>query len=72
MKPAADTESTVSSSPEDPVTTQKPVANTAIFVQEYRDRPIEEITVHYVGINRIIENKAVRNRQQGEMCGQQN
>ena len=39
-------------------------AYTAIPAQKNRDGPIEEITVHFVLINRIIENKAVRNRQQ--------
>ena len=36
----------------------------AIPVQEYRDGPMEEIAVHYVGINRIVEQKAKHNRQQ--------
>ena len=63
-KSAAHTESTASSSPEEPVTIQEPGAYPAIPVQEYRDGPIEEYAVHYVRINRIIESKAVRNRQQ--------
>ena len=33
-------------------------------VQEYRDGPIEEIVVHYVTINRIVEEKSKRNIQQ--------
>ena len=33
-------------------------------MQKYRDGPIEEIAVHYVRINKIIETKALRNRQQ--------
>ena len=36
----------------------------AIPVQEYRDGLIEEIAVHYVRINRIVEEKAKRNKQQ--------
>ena len=64
-KLATDTLSTASSS-EEPVTTQEPGAHPVIFVQGYRDDPIEEIAVHYVRINRIIENEAVQNRQQEE------
>ena len=33
-------------------------------MQEYRDGPIEEIAVHYVRVNKIIETKAPRNRQE--------
>ena len=44
--------------------THEPGAYPAIPVQEYRDGPIEEIAVHYVRINRIVEQKAKRNRQQ--------
>ena len=33
-------------------------------MQEYRDGPIEQIVVHYVRINKIIETKAPRTRQQ--------
>ena len=40
-----DTESTVSSTPEEPTTTQEPGTYPAIPVQEYRDGPIEEIAV---------------------------
>ena len=36
----------------------------AIPVQEYGDGPIEEIAVRYVRINRFIEDRAPRNRQQ--------
>ena len=66
IKPIADTESTVSSSPEEPVTTQEPGAFPAVPVQKYRDLLLEEIAVHNVRINRIINNRAVRNRQQEE------
>ena len=58
QKSAPDTESKISSSPEGPGTYP------AILVQKYRDGPIEEIVVHYVRINLIIETKAPRNRQQ--------
>ena len=64
IKPTTDTESTASSSIEKPVTTQDQGAYPAIPVQEYRDGPIEEIAVHYVRINCIIEKRAARNRQQ--------
>ena len=59
-----DTESTVSSTPEEPVITEEPGSYPAIPVQEYREGPIEEIAVHYVRINKVIETKAPRNRQQ--------
>ena len=64
QKPAPDTESTVSSSPEEPVITEEPGSYPAIPVQDYRERPIEEIAVQYVRINKVIETKAPRNRQQ--------
>ena len=66
QKPAVDTELTDSSSPGEPVSTQKPGAYPAIPVQEYRGGPIEEIAVHYVRLNRIEENKATRKWQQEE------
>ena len=59
-----DAESTVSSAPEEPTTTQELGSYPAIPVQEYRDGPIEEIAVRYVRINRVIEERAPRNRQQ--------
>ena len=46
-----DTESTVSSAPEEPTTTQELGSYPAIPVQGYRDGPIEEIAVRYVRIN---------------------
>ena len=52
-----DTESPVSSTPEEPTSTQEPETYPAIPVQKYRDGPIEEIAVHYVRINRVIEKK---------------
>ena len=64
QKLAPDTESTVSSSPEEPVITKEPGSCPAIPVQDYRDGPIEEIAVHYVRINNVIKTKAPRNRQQ--------
>ena len=64
QKAAPDTESTVSSSPEEPVITETPGSYSAIPVLVYRDGPIEEIAVHYVRINNIIETKAARNCQQ--------
>ena len=56
-----DTESTTSKNSEDAVATHEPGAYPAIPVQEYRDGLIEEIAVHYVRINRIVEQKAKRN-----------
>ena len=61
---APDTESTISSSPEEPAKTEEPGTYPAISVQEYCDVPIEEIAVPYVRTNKIIETKAPRNRQQ--------
>ena len=46
------------------MTTHDPVAYPAIPVQENRDGPIEDIAVHYVRINRVVEQKAARNKQQ--------
>ena len=59
-----ETESTTSSTPEEPVTTQEPGAYPAIPVQEFRDGPIEEIAVRYVRIDGVKENKTVRNKKQ--------
>ena len=64
QKPAPDTESTVSSSPEEPVITEEPGSYPAIPVQDYREGPIEEIAVQYIRINKVIETKAPTNRQQ--------
>ena len=64
QKTAQNTESTVYSSPEEPVTTQEPGSYPAIPVQEFRDGPIEEIAVHYARINKVVESKATRNRHQ--------
>ena len=59
-----DAESTTSINPEEAVATHEPGAYHAIPVQEYRDGPIEEIAVHYVRINRVVETKAKRNKEQ--------
>ena len=61
-----ETESTTSNNSGDAVVTHDFGAYPAIPVQEYRDGPIEEIAVHYVRINCIVEQKAKRNRQQEE------
>ena len=53
-----DTESTTSNNSEDAVATHEPGAYPALPVQEYREGPIEEIAVHYVRINCIIEKKS--------------
>ena len=58
-----DTEATISSNTEEAVTTHEPGAYPAIPVQEYRDGPIENIAVPYVPINRVVEQKAARNKQ---------
>ena len=57
-----DAESTTSNNSEEAVGTYEPGAYPAIPVQEYRDVPIEEIAVHYVRINRIVETKANRKK----------
>ena len=59
-----DAESTTSNNSEEAVAAHEPGAYPAIRVQEYRDCPIEEIAVHYVRINRVVETKAKRNKQQ--------
>ena len=66
QKHTPDTESTVSSTPEEPVITEEPGSYPAIPVQDYREGPIEEIAVHYVHVRiiKVIETKAPRNRQQ--------
>ena len=62
QKAMQDTESTVYSPPEEPTITQEPGFYPAIPVQEYRNGPIEEIAIHFVRINRVIEEKAPRNQ----------
>ena len=56
-----DAESTNSNNSEEAVATHEPGAYPAIIVQENRDSPIEEIAVHYVRINCIVEEKAKHN-----------
>ena len=46
------------------MTKQEPGAYRAIPVQDYRDGPIEDIAVHYVRINRVVEGKTTRKKQQ--------
>ena len=48
------------------VTTQEPGAYPAVPVQRYRDGAIDETAVHYLRINREIEKKVIRNRQQDD------
>ena len=64
QKSQPDTVFTISSTPEEPIVTAEPGTYPAIPGQEYRDGPIEEIAVHYVRINKVIETKAPRNRLQ--------
>ena len=59
-----DAESTTSNNSQEAVATHEPGAYPAIPVQEHRDGPIEEIAVHYVRTNRVVETKAKRNKQQ--------
>ena len=59
-----DAESTTSNNSEEAVATHDPGAYPTISVQEYRDGPIEEIAVHYVRINPVVETKAKINKQQ--------
>ena len=64
QKSAPDTESTISSTSEEPIVTEEPEIYPAIPVQDYCDGPIKEIAVHYVRINKVVEPKAPRNRLQ--------
>ena len=64
-----DAESTTSNNSEEAVATHEPGACPTIPVQEYRDGPIEEIAAHYVSINRVVEEKAKRNKQQDDNIG---
>ena len=64
QKSAPDTESAISSTPEEPIVTEEPETYPAIPVEEYRNGPIEEIAVHYVRINKVIDTQAPRNRLQ--------
>ena len=59
-----DAKSTTSNNSEETVATHELGAYHAIPVQEYRDCPIEEIAVHYVSINHVVEEKAKRKKQQ--------
>ena len=52
--------------PEESSTKPEPDAYPVIRVQKYRDGPTTEIAVCYERINRIVENKATRNRVQEE------
>ena len=61
-----DTESTTSSNTEEAVTIHEPGAYPAIPVQDYREGPFQDIAVHYVRINRVVEQKTTRNKQQHE------
>ena len=57
-----DAESTTSNNSEEAVATHEPGAYLAIPVQENRHGPIEEIAVHYVRINRVVETKGTNNK----------
>ena len=59
-----DTESITSSNTEEALTKHEPGAYPAKPVQENRDGPIEDIAVHYVRINRVVEQKATKNKLQ--------
>ena len=59
-----DTSNVSSMQDKEPPTTKEPGSYPAIKVHEYRDGPIEEIAVHYVRINKIVENKQPRIRTQ--------
>ena len=62
-----DAECTISSNAVEAVVTHEPGAYPAIPVQEYRDDPIEEIAVHCLRINRVVEDKAKCNTQQEDV-----
>ena len=57
-------ESSTSSNPDEAVTIHEPGVYPAVPVQDYRDGLIEDIAVHYVPMNRVVEQKAARNIQQ--------
>ena len=57
-------QTTTSNNSEEAVATHEPGAYPALPVQEYRDGPTEEIAVHYVRINRRVEEKSKRNKQE--------
>ena len=58
-----DTNSNISSTYDrEPPTMKEPGSYPAIPVPEYREGPIEEIAVHYVRINKIVEKKQPRNK----------
>ena len=59
----SDTESITASNQDEDVATHEPGVFPANPVQENRDSPIEDIAVHYVRINRVVEQKANRNKQ---------
>ena len=59
-----DAESTTSNNSEETVTTHESGAYPAIPVQEYRDSPIEDIAVHSLRRNRVVGDKAKRNKEQ--------
>ena len=61
---AGDTESTTFSNQDETVATHEPGVYPAIPIQDYRHCPIEDIAVHYVRINRVVEKKATRSKQQ--------
>ena len=65
-----DTESTASNNSDEAVATHEPGTYPAVPVQQYRDGPIEEIAVHYVRINRVVEEKQEINNK--TMSDQQN
>ena len=54
----------VSTTTEELVATHEQGAHHAIPEQDYREGSIKEIAVHYVRINRVVEWKAVRNKQE--------
>ena len=62
-----DAKSTTSNNSEAALATHELGAYPAIPVHDNRDGPIEEIAVHYVRINRVVEEKAKRNKQQEDI-----
>ena len=62
MKTSKGFDVTVSSFPEEAVTTQEREACPTIPIQEYRNRQIKEFAVHYVRMNWVVETKATKNK----------
>ena len=64
MKTSKHSESTASSNPKESIPTHEPGACPSIPVEDFCDGPMEAIALHYVRINRVEKNNALRNKKQ--------